>query len=22
MLIPRKPVPQLKVPTLAHGPFD
>jgi peroxiredoxin len=21
MLIPRKPVPQLKVPTLAHGPF-
>ena len=22
MLIPRKPVPQLKVPTLTHGPFD
>jgi peroxiredoxin len=22
MLIPRKPVPSLQVPTLAHGPFD
>jgi len=22
MLIPRKPVPQLRVPTLTHGPFD